>query len=386
MRIPMWLVALFAGTSAFADQQHARMPEAAVDGPIHLTVGNATTALPISPKREALNSNPESCPAQASRVRGMRLQRALSHGFGVQYWGEDYSADGLAAQPHGLLIIEITKVGAPYSDSEREILFDADEIALISKGGTRPVIGYLNVGEIESYRDYWIDILNNGDGNRPAVLPPWYGPTHGNGDHLAAFWVPEWKDLMLAHVDRLMATGVDGLFLDDVLQYYSYVADPSLVWPDQGTQAGMGHASYLARAMMDLVVAIGDRMRTWNCDAYLIVNNAIFIGRDAAGAPDQDSGRPKFDAYLASIDAIMIENMLGSAEQVNARQAVTEDFLESGLQVLALDVLSRHSLKDVDALRLQLNRESTAAGFVPYFADDDGFSRLWAPVRHLAKN
>ncbi|SFL66287.1 extracellular protein [Loktanella salsilacus] len=365
MHVMVWLIAMLTGTAALAD-----------DGQTPLSLaGPDASALPDVPTAEA-----DDCPANGVKLRSFRLERALADGFGVQYWGEDYSADGLAAQPHGLLIMEATRIGASYSDTGREVLFSPAEIAVISKGGSRPVLGYLNIGEVEDYRDYWIEQQASDRAAR------WSGPVLPDGDHLAAYWTPEWQDLMMTRVDRLMRTGIDGLFLDDVLQYYSYVANPDLDWSHEARPAGPVTPAHLAQDMMKLVIAVTDRMRAWNCNAFVVVNNAVFIGRDALSDPAQGDGSRLFDTYLSKIDAVMVENILGNPANDTTRQAVIEDFQNNGIAVLTLDVLSRHEGGDEDdTLRWKLGEESTRSGFKPYFADDDRFNRLSPPVRLLGK-
>lgn len=117
---------------------------------------------PATSAQEAVGIMPPEPPAQNAalpvpRIRGEMLQSALQQGFGVQYWGDGYAAETLARQPHGLLIIETARIGPAHNDTGRELLFTPQEIAMISHDGARPVLGYLNLSEIEHYRDYWAD-------------------------------------------------------------------------------------------------------------------------------------------------------------------------------------------------------------------------------------
>jgi uncharacterized protein (TIGR01370 family) len=345
--------------------------------------GEAGTEIP--PVAAGVQPAEGPCPRIADRSRAMRLRGALADGFGVQYWGERYTAEELAEQPHGVLIIEGAKIGAPYSESGREVFFTPDEIAAISHGGERPVLGYLNIGEIETYRDYWIDLAAGRNAGGTSALPRWVGPHAGHGEYLSAYWVPEWRDVLLARVDRLMALGVGGLFLDDVLHYYSHATDKALQWPESGRPEGPHDAPGLARAMMELVIAVADRVREWDCDALVVVNNAVFIGRDADEAAQGDGTRPVFEAYLAAIDAILVENALSPAAHPNIRIALDEDFVASGLSVLTLDVLSQHDApdelpEDLGALRQRKAEAARDAGFFPYLVENGGFNRLWPPI------
>ncbi len=201
MGLVIWVFALFAGAVLlFGDAGAQEAAAAAVQevptgaaAPEAAAVEKPTVADKLEPSRMP-------CGPSANRQRFMRLTRALADGFGVQYWGEGYTAEGLAEQPHGLLIIEVAKVGALHSETGREVFFTPDEIAMISHGGERPVLGYLNVSEIENYRDYWIDFMRRSVPDENVALPQWYGPHAGHGNYLAAYWVPAWRDVILARV------------------------------------------------------------------------------------------------------------------------------------------------------------------------------------------
>ncbi|TNC74974.1 endo alpha-1,4 polygalactosaminidase [Rubellimicrobium roseum] len=368
MRALTWICLFCASTTALADD--AVVP---ASGVVPAPAGDAATGSPPHPTERA-------CRASADRSRALRLRRALEAGFGVQYWGERYTAQGLADQPHGLLIMEGTKVGAPYSDTGREVFFTPEEIAMITHDGERPALGYLNVGEIEDHRDYWVEMSTRRDQAEAFVPPEWLGPRTAHGDHLSAYWTPAWRHVMLARVDRLMALGVDGLFLDDVLHYYTHATDKGLSWPEPGRPEGPQDAPGLALAMMELVLAIAERVRTWDCNALVIVNNGVFIGRDAGEPPGHDGSRPAFAAYLDAIDGLLVENALSSADHPDTRAALKEDFLDSGLPILTVDAVALTGGHDTAAQQQRVAEEARRSGFVPYVVEDTGFNRLWAPT------
>jgi len=322
----------------------------------------------------------QDCTMASPRSRAATLSSALRQGFGVQYWGDTYSAEKLAAQPHGLLIIEFTKIGAHYSDTGRELPFTPQEIATINRDGKRPVLGYLNVSEIETYRDYWIDLGPSDESGEPQPLPPWHGPHTGHGDHLSAYWTQEWKDILLARVDRLMGAGASGLFLDDVLHYYSHALDETIRWPEGERPAGPSDASGFALEMMRLVEALAERARRWDCDALIIVNNGVFIGRDAAGASGAPESRAAFASYLDAIDAIMVENLSAPDMHPHTLEALQEDFQANGASVLALDIATQFPGVEPEQLRRMVADEAARTGIFPYVALDSTYSQLTPPI------
>ena len=234
--------------------------------------------------------------------------------------------------------------------------FSPADVTQIRQGGARPVLGYLNLSETEAYRDYALV-----DG---AATARWQSGTSVAGEPLAAYWDRDWQEIMLRRVDALMATGVDGIFLDDPMHYYTHAA--GLV-SSAATDGPAGFPGF-ATAMMDLVIAIADRTRSRSCTALVIVNNAVFIGRDAGPAHVAT-----FTRYRDTIDAILIENALGPAGHADTLTALQEDFAGAGVAVLTVDVADGDP-----AQRIALT--ARAMGYAPYVIDEDSFSRLYPPV------
>ncbi|SCY12054.1 extracellular protein [Paracoccus tibetensis] len=337
-----------------------------------LLTGAPAHAEPAAALAPPASAGDRDCVMSNPRSRAARLSQALARGYGVQYWGPSYDAEALSRQPHGLLIIETTRVGAPDSATGVEERFTSAEIAQINRNGSRPVLGYLNVGEVETYRDYWA--------HRPSETPDWYGPVAGAGDHLSAFWSPDWHAIMLDRVDRMMQTGIDGLFLDDVLHYYNHAMDPGLSWPAGHRPEGPADAPGMAREMMHLVGLIAVRARQWNCNAFIVVNNGAFIGRDAAGDGADPAARRAFAAYLRAIDAILIENVSAPGTHAHTIEALQQDFRDQGVAVMSLDFATTFPATTPEALGRFIVESALDRGFHPALAEDDSFNRVSAPI------
>lgn len=287
--------------------------------------------------------------------RSLKLEDALQQGYGVQYWGPEFNADTLNGTSHGLLIVEAAKVGALDTPDGKERFFSPAEMQAIGQGGTRPVLVYLNLTEVEPWRDYWPS---------DETIPNWVGPVTAHGDKLAAFWRPEWRDILHDRVERLLATGADGLFLDDALNYF--VAG-SL---DSGASDKPSSIETSAEVMLNLVNEIASKAREIRCDALVVVNNGVFIGRDAPVSAHDD-----FDAYRDAIDGIMIEDGFGGADHPDLHAALKQDFLDRGVSVLSLDFAS-------DAEAQMLAQKARDRGYAPYIVPDGSFSYLAPPASH----
>ena len=335
---------------------------------------NSGVAAPCDP--------PSDGAAALTGQRRARLKRALGSGFGVQYWGKSFTANHLAAAPHGVFIIETAKIGASAPGNSREVLFSTEEIRQIGQDGRRPVLGYLNVAKIEPYRNYWVDALAARGGRDTLVQGdvPWIGPSLGPDGTLARFWTPEWEAVLTDRVDLLLAQGVDGLFLDDVLQYFAYYTAVSEGRPGFAVQGGPVSAVDFANAMMTLVIAIANRVRRHDCTALVVVNNGAFIGRDAGADPPGSLRQDRFDQYRSAIDGVLIESVFASGGDAAAISVLQQEFASKGIPVLTIDFADAAAGVASADTRTAIAKLATREGFAAYVADDARFNRLYPPI------
>ncbi len=84
-------------------------------------------------------------------------------------------------------------------------------------------LAYLNVGQAEDYRTYWQPDWRAptaaGPGEPPFLLA--LDPDGWAGNYPVAFWTPQWRKVLFgqpdALLDRILAQGFDGVYLDWVL-------------------------------------------------------------------------------------------------------------------------------------------------------------------------
>jgi uncharacterized protein (TIGR01370 family) len=267
------------------------------------------------------------------------------------------------------------------------------------RGGARPVLAYLNVGELARNRDYWVAMLGDAcerggaahaqakDGGA-AEQADWYGAAHGENELLSAYWTDAWQEILRRRVDDLLCAGFDGVFLDDVLHYYHWGTDERL--REVSTARGGPQSTVAAaRAMMQLVVDLADYARSGANSAEpefrVVVNGAPYIGWDAS--PEHES--PKAEAaalyadYLERIDAILIENVLSRDGSSGIVQVLSEEFLQRGNPVLAVEYWSAAEAKseaDFEDFRERVEKAAEAHGFAAYATADGLFDRLYPPL------
>src|SRR5262249_25584172 len=78
-------------------------------------------------------------------------------------------------------------------------------------GSSRLVLAYLSIGEAETYRWYW-------SAEWARKPPAWLGRENPQwpGNYTVRFWHPEWQAIIFDYIDRIVAAGFDGVYLDRV--------------------------------------------------------------------------------------------------------------------------------------------------------------------------
>ncbi|MFC2105952.1 endo alpha-1,4 polygalactosaminidase [Candidatus Bipolaricaulota bacterium] len=119
--------------------------------------------------------------------------------------------DALAGTNYDALILDLEFNGAPLSAE------DVGMLKVKANGGTRLVLCYLSVGEAEDYRSYW----NSAWSTNP---PEWLSDENPDwpGNYPVRFWHPEWRDIVFAMLDDVLAAGFDGVYLDRVDVYEEF--------------------------------------------------------------------------------------------------------------------------------------------------------------------
>ena len=212
-----------------------------------------------------------------------------------------------------------------------------------SPGGDKIVLCYLSIGQAERYRYYW---QPEWDENPPAWLdepdPDW------TDDFWVKYWEPGWQSVIFgtpdSYLDRIIALGFDGIYLDrvDAYQYYA----------EQGRATA-------AQEMIDFILAMTAYARERRPGFGVFPQNAEELGT-------------MFPEYLNAMTGIGIEDLYygypqdhtaSPADWTAAREADLLQWVEAGKVVLNVDYTSRPD-QIADAYR-----RSRGNGFVPYVAD-----------------
>jgi cysteinyl-tRNA synthetase, unknown class len=186
-----------------------------------------------------------------------------------------------------------------------------------SPGGDKIILCYMSIGQTENYRFYW-----NPDWpkNPPAWMeepdPVWAG------DFWVRYWDPDWQRIIFgtadSYLDRIIALGFDGVYLDrvDAYQYFE----------EKGRDTA-------AREMADFVIALTDYARERHPGFGVFPQNAEELGI-------------RFPDYLEAVTGIGVEDLYygyprdheaSPPDWTAEREAVLDQWVKAGKLVLVID-------------------------------------------------
>ena len=227
-------------------------------------------------------------------------------------------AEIAAATSFDLIIIDYSSDGT--ADGE----WSYSQIASVRASG-KTVISYISIGEAEDYRWYW----------NPAweTSPPaWLGPENPDwaGNYKVRFWYADWQNIILSYLDRIIAQGFDGAYLDIVDAYYYWqVENPEQPFADT------------------LMIRFIERINDY-ADSVTGHNFYVFP-QNAESIIDETNVTPALgERYFSAIDAIGIEDVFfyGDEDENNPlnpdeyRIAILDSFIARGKKVCSIEYLT----------------------------------------------
>ncbi|ERJ95831.1 putative cysteine--tRNA ligase [Selenomonas sp. oral taxon 892 str. F0426] len=167
------------------------------------------TALDVIPDRRPMYENTGNV-TQLKEAKNFLVLLNPEH-----YKTRELYIKALSETNYDLLIVDLYYGDRPLSKEETM------RLKRKANGGQRLLLSYMSVGEAADYRTYWQPSWTD---ERPHWLaepnPEW------PGSYKARYWSQEWHDLLYgspdAYLDKIMAAGFDGAFLDvmDAWQYF----------------------------------------------------------------------------------------------------------------------------------------------------------------------
>lgn len=309
------------------------------------------------------HSGPTSTTAEQTVIDNVFSKLGIKN-YGLLYQGANYTKEALSAAPHDLLIIPMGKAMTP---GGTEILWSTQEIQDIKNSGDgKLLIGYIDTGRINTFSQSWDSTWVDGNGV-PKPQHDWLVGRVGSSNAYAVnYWEPEWETILFNRLDKLIDQGFNGVFLDDVMDYFVRRGDN----PNNIAQA--------AQEMRDLILSLrkhadekidslpGDKDPE---DFLFIVNGAPFLISDGNHG-DVDLLTQKDRDYFNAIDAILAENYF-SLNYSYAWEKVISEFGSRGIPMLSIDT-------DLITLqqRIELMKLAVSKGFMPYVTEDMAYNVL----------
>ncbi|MDC0535011.1 endo alpha-1,4 polygalactosaminidase [Francisellaceae bacterium] len=131
----------------------------------------------------------------------------------VESWGlqlQDSDVEELRASPYDLLVIDYSK------DGTDETAYSKEDINIARNQGSKIILAYLSIGEVEDYRFYW---KNDWEVGNPSFI----GDENPNwpGNYKVKYWEKTWWKLVIRpYLNKIINAGFNGVYLDIVDAYW----------------------------------------------------------------------------------------------------------------------------------------------------------------------
>jgi cysteinyl-tRNA synthetase len=266
------------------------------------------------------------------------------------------SATSIEATAFEIAVIDYSR------DGEESGRYGDAEMTLMKSGG-RKLLAYLSIGEAEDYRYYfdpkWVSWV---EGQPNSAAPCWLGRTNPDwqGNYKVQYWSEDWQGIVIAYLERIIADGFDGVYLD--------IVDAFEYWGDRDNGEGYWiEESLAAERMIGLVgrIARYARVDKGKLDFYVVPQNGERIF-------DYDSG----NTYLDTISGIAVEDLYYDgtsaipAAVTAERKARLEGIEAAGKPVLVVDYVDG-GIRPPAEIVGSFQRKALSDGYIPYAARTD---------------
>jgi cysteinyl-tRNA synthetase len=274
--------------------------------------------------------------AQAERRRLARLQRARSWGYQLRI----KSLKPLRRSTFDLLVVDhgyaATRTGKK--------LFTRRQIVSLKRkpnGRRRPVIAYFSIGEAEQYRFYWQKAWAHAE-----TKPAWLGPENPEwgGNFPVRYWDRDWQRIIYgsarSYLERLMAQGFDGVYLDRVDVYEEMTEERKTAEAD----------------MVAFVTALAAHARKKNPTFMVVMQNA--------------EGLLRHREIRLAIDALGKEDLIYGIDHADSPNK--QEDVDGSIALLALLQKEKRPIFAVEYVdqpeRIhEIRRRYSELGLIPYF-------------------
>jgi cysteinyl-tRNA synthetase len=156
---------------------------------------------------------------QSPARRSSSLDRVKTWAMQLTGIEREGAIDRLVAVPVDMVVIDATNTVRGMAE------FPTSEVVARIRGAGKLCLAYVNVGQAESYRSYWRPSWKAPSENEPGAPSFLVGvdPEGWLDNYPVAYWDLRWRAVLwgskAAMVDRAIADGFDGVYLDWILGY-----------------------------------------------------------------------------------------------------------------------------------------------------------------------
>jgi uncharacterized protein (TIGR01370 family) len=224
---------------------------------------------------------------------------------------QDGRLDALATAGFSLAVIDLARdAGSSY--------FTTDEITQLKGAGTK-VLAYFEIGSIENFRPDFATLKEHDGHLFLNEWPSW------PGEYFVRYWDHRWWSWTIKpRIDRALAAGFDGVYLDTPLAYWEL---------DLGLVPGEQRDS-LARKMVDLIARISRYGKAAKPGFLVFPNNSPELRR--------------YPGYTEAIDGIGMESMFFKPTDIPCTEPYcatnlneARELRKAGKIVLAIDYANK---------------------------------------------
>lgn len=257
------------------------------------------------------------------------------------------------ADPHEIVSTNFDIIVMDYSrDGTDSGAYTSSDIELIKVAGKIP-IAYLSIGEAENYRFYWEDSWD--------TLPPeWLGPENPNwpGNYAVRYWDSAWQHIIFTYIDKILAQGFRGLYLDKVDEFEFWSSEDSIMTERDA-----------AIRMINFIVSIVNYCKSREgADFYIIPQNGEnLIYHD-------NTGELLREVSGWGVEDLFYDGVLPLSSEVTAERCQYLDVVKnSGRFILSVDYVDDGTGYQGDnKVRIDDYRaKALSKGYIPYAARSD---------------
>jgi cysteinyl-tRNA synthetase, unknown class len=221
-------------------------------------------------------------------------------------------------------------------------------------------LAYLSIGEAEDYRYYW-------DASWPASPPTWMGKLNPEwaGNIKVKYWDPAWQTIIFDYVDRIVAQGFDGAYLD-IIDGYEYWADSA------NGENEVLTTNEAATRMIAFIQSIRDRARQTNPNFKIFPQNAPALVQYSSYLSAMD-GIGKEETWYGGYNELTHPNSLAQPLEAALRDeelAFLRAILQAGKTVIVTDYFNPNQVVQAQDFLAKAKIE----GFAAYPADKRGLN------------